>query len=80
MSLELSQELEMMVQTILRTGQYQSESEVLHEALGLLSRRDDLRKDLQAGMEEIDRGEGIDGDQVIQDLEDRAARLAQVDR
>ena len=80
MSLELSQELEMMVQTILRTGQYQSESEVLHEALDLLSRRDDLRKDLQAGMEEIDRGEGIDGDQVIQDLEDRAARLAQVDR
>jgi Arc/MetJ-type ribon-helix-helix transcriptional regulator len=43
MSLEITTEIEEMVQTILRTGEYESEAEVLHEALTLLKERDRLR-------------------------------------
>jgi antitoxin ParD1/3/4 len=32
-------------------------------------RREELRKKVQAGIDELDRGEGIDGDAVFDELE-----------
>lgn len=36
---------------------------------GYLNRRDDLRAALQEGINSLDRGEGIDADQVFDELE-----------
>ena len=77
MNPELDQDVEKMLRAILHTGRYQSESEVFHEALSLLRRRDDLRNEIRAAIDEIDRGEGVDADEVFRDLEGCAARLAE---
>ena len=76
MSLEITTDLDDMVQSILRSGEYESESEVLHEALSLLRQRDELRRDIKKAIAEIDRGESIDGDEVFQELEAKAAELS----
>jgi antitoxin ParD1/3/4 len=76
MNLEITPELDDMVQRILRTGRYESESEVLHEALSLLRQRDELRQEIKKGIAEIDRGEHIEGEDVFQELEARAVELS----
>jgi len=76
MSLEIPSEIEEMVQSIFRSGEYQSESEVIREALGLLRRRDLMRRDINEGIAEIDRGQRIGADEVFQELEKKSAQLA----
>jgi antitoxin ParD1/3/4 len=76
MSLEITTEIEEMVQTILRTGEYESEAEVLHEALTLLKDRDRLRLDINQGLSELDRGERLEGDKVFAELEEKVAQLS----
>jgi Arc/MetJ-type ribon-helix-helix transcriptional regulator len=49
MSLEIPHEIEEMAQSIFRNGQYESESDVIREPLGLLRRRDLLRGDINEG-------------------------------
>jgi len=75
MSLEVTPEIEEIVHTIFRTGHYESESEVIHEALNLLRKRDQLRVEIKQGLLEIERGEGIEGDDVFRELEEKAAQL-----
>ncbi len=76
MSLEITTEIEEMVQTILRTGEYESEAEVLHEALTLLKERDRLRLDINRGLSELDRGERLEGDKGFAELEEKVAQLS----
>jgi antitoxin ParD1/3/4 len=76
MSLEVTPEIEEIVRSIFRTGQYESESQVIHEALNLLQKRDQLRLDIKQGLSEIERGEGIEGEKVLRELEEKAARIA----
>ena len=78
MSLQIPPEIEEMVQSIFSSGQYESESEVIREALGLLRRRDLMRRDINEGIAEIDRGERIGADEVFQELEKKAAQLAKI--
>ena len=75
MSLEITPEIEEMVQTIFRAGQYDSESQVLHEALVLLKKRDRLRFDISQGIAELERGDGLEGDEVLAELEAKADQL-----
>lgn len=79
MNLEVTPEIEEMVQTIFRSGQYESEAEVLQEALDLLKKRDQLRLDIKQGLSELERGEGIEGHEVFRELEEKAAQLATSD-
>jgi len=51
MVLEITPDLEEMVQSISQGGQYDSELAIIREALSLLRQRDQLRKDIQAGIE-----------------------------
>ncbi|MEI7450947.1 MAG: hypothetical protein WCJ75_15115 [Desulfomonile sp.] len=46
MVLEITPDLEEMVQSISRGGQYDSESAIIREALYLLRQRDQLRRDI----------------------------------
>lgn len=66
------------------TGLYQSQSEVIREGLRLLKEREDLRKlrleelrkDIQIGLDQLERGEGVPFDAEKIKAEGRK-RLAQ---
>lgn len=79
MSVNITPDLERLVQTIMRDGEYADESEVLREALMLLEQRDRLRDEIRTGLEELDRGERIDAQTVFDELRGRAAMIAGTD-
>jgi antitoxin ParD1/3/4 len=83
MNVHLTPELEVFVQTKVKSGRYNSASEVVREALRLLEERDhllDLRKEairqnIDAGWESLRRGEGVDGEAFFTDLEGKERAL-----
>ncbi len=67
---------------LLKTGYYQTQSEVLREGLRLLKEREelkqmrvaDLRKEIAAGSEQADRGEFVDGPEAFAKIRERSAQ------
>ena len=78
MNIQLTPEMEQLVQRQVRTGRYGSPSELLREALQLLEDKDavrsvplqELRGRMDAALAEGDRGEGTDGEAFMQELLD----------
>jgi antitoxin ParD1/3/4 len=72
MNVSLTPELEKLVTRKVESGLYQSASEVIREGLRLLDdqdrlrelRLDETRKKIQTGLDQLDRGEGIPGDEA----------------
>ena len=66
MNISLTKELEAMVQEQVRSGQYSSASEVIRDALRMFHDRqlqrqiklEELRKEIDIGLEQMERGEG----------------------
>lgn len=85
MNVSLTPELEQFVQEKVKSGRYLSASEVVREALRLLEDRDriqqikleTLRKEIRVGVEQIERGEVVDGDAVFAELEADICRIEQ---
>jgi antitoxin ParD1/3/4 len=83
MNVHLTQELEQLVQSRVKSGRYGSASEVVRDALRLLADRDELmelrkqelRKKIALGLESLDRGQGIDGSAFFAELEEEEAAL-----
>ena len=73
----LPPELEKLVTAQVQSGRYTSAAEVIREALRLLEERDqrcdrrlqELRHKIAEGLAQLDRGEGIPGEQVFAELE-----------
>ena len=64
MNVSLTPELEKFVQDLVKSGSYQTSSEVVRDALRLLERQQEnrakldwLRKEIQKGLDSIERGE-----------------------
>jgi antitoxin ParD1/3/4 len=76
MNISLTPALEQFVQDNVQTGRYNSASDVICEALRLLQEREQiryvrlkaLRKKIADGLEQLDRGEGIDAETAVQDF------------
>lgn len=76
MNVSLSKELEQMVQHKVQSGRYLSASEVIREALRLFEQFDQvnakgmahLQQQIMVGLNQLDRGEGIEGDTVFEKL------------
>lgn len=70
LNVSLTPELSRFVQSRIRSGKYQSASELVREALRLLEGRDqtasasvqELKKEIEVGLAQLRRGEGVDGD------------------
>lgn len=70
MNISLTPQLEEFVRRKVESGRYGSSSEVICEALRLLEqaelneaqRLEALRADIQGGLDQLDRGESVDGD------------------
>ena len=76
MNVSLTPELEQLIHTKVESGLYLSASEVVREALRLPEERDrvnmmkleELRRAIQIGIDQADRGELLDGPEVIAKL------------
>ena len=76
MNVNLTPELEKLVQEKVSSGLYNNQSEVVREALRLLVEQDrireahlvNLRAALVTGLEQADRGELVDGPEVIDEM------------
>ena len=84
MNVHLTPELEMLVQNRVKTGRYNSASEVVREALRLYEERDrirklqiqELRKRINKGWASLERGEGVDGEEFFRTLAREERELA----
>ena len=73
MNVHLTPEVEKLVQDKVKSGRYNSASEVVREALRLLEQRDEvftlhkeeIRKQIEEGWQSARRGEFADGDEVF---------------
>lgn len=81
MNVSLTPELEKLVTSKVESGLYQSASEVIREGLRLLDDHDrlrelrlsEVRKKIETGLDQLDRGGGISGDQAYAQMKQRSA-------
>ena len=71
MQVQMTPELEQWVRSSISEGRYHDESELLEKAVYLLRQRDALQRDIQVGLDELDRGEYVEADEVFSELEKR---------
>lgn len=77
MNVNLTPELEKLVRDKVKSGQYESAVDVVRDALRFLEERDqvrqvqtrELRKKIDKGLESLERGEGVDGEEFFDALE-----------
>ena len=75
MAIQLNRELEAEIDAKVRSGAYRSADDVIREGLGLINAREELRQTIAAGAAQLDRGEGIPGEQVFEELRTRSQEL-----
>jgi len=83
MNISLSREAQKFIEEQVNSGRYSSATEVMGEALRLLSEKErvrakqfaELKEKIRVGIEELDRGEGIDGEEVFAELEEDIRRI-----
>jgi len=79
MNVSLTPELEKLVNEEVKSGRYKSASEVVREGLRLIRLREEklkaLRLDIEEGIAELDRGEGIPAEKVFGELRQKAKAM-----
>lgn len=81
MNVNLGTVFDEFIAQLLKSGLYQSQSEVVREGLRLLKEREDLkilrlaelRKEIAIGSEQADRGEFVDGKETFAEIRQRSA-------
>lgn len=81
MNVNLGPVFDQFVADLLKTGHYQSQSEILREGLRLLQEREELkrlriaelRKEIAIGIAQADRGEFVDGEEAFAAIRKRSA-------
>ena len=75
MNVELPADAIQFGEGLVASGQYSSANEAVTEGVRLLMARQQLRADIQKGIDELDAGKGIDGDVVFAELRKRAQKV-----
>ena len=75
MNIELQADAVQFVERLVASGQYKSANEAVAEGVRLLMSRQQLRAEIQKGIDELDAGQGIDGDVVFAELRERANKM-----
>ncbi len=79
MNIQLKPEDEQFIQTQIARGKYENASEVIGKALKLLEEWEkgyqnwveETRQKVEVAIEQLDRGEGIDGEVVVEQLREK---------
>ena len=82
MNVHLGTMFDEFVADLLKSGYYQTQSEVLREGLRLLKEREEvkqmrlaeLRKEIAVGAEQADRGQFVDGPEAFAKIRQRSAQ------
>jgi antitoxin ParD1/3/4 len=82
MNVNLGSVFDNFIADLLKTGLYQSQSEVVREGLRLLKEKEELknlrlaelRKEIAIGSEQADRGEFVDGEETFAEIRRRSAK------
>jgi antitoxin ParD1/3/4 len=82
MNVHLGPVFDAFVADLLKSGYYQTQSEVLREGLRLLKEREEvkqlrlaeLRKEIAVGSEQADRGQFVDGPETFAKIRQRSAQ------
>ncbi len=64
MSTDIPSDYGSQVQQLIAQGKFRNEKEIISEGIRLVIARETLHADIQAGIDELDRGEGIDAEEV----------------
>lgn len=85
MNVSLTPELEKLVEQKVKSGRYITASEVIREGLRLLeerdllrqAQRDEIRRAIKAGNDQLARGEGIPGEEVFERIRKKSRTRCQ---
>jgi antitoxin ParD1/3/4 len=88
MNVNLGAVFDSFIADLLKTGHYQSQSEVVREGLRLLKEREELkqlrlselRREIAIGGEQADRGELVDGEETFGEIRRRSAERKRAKR
>jgi len=88
MNVNLGTVFDKFIGELLKSGMYQSQSEVVREGLRLLKEREELkrlrlaelRKEIAIGGGQADRGEFVDGKQAFAEIRQRSSRRKRAKR
>ncbi|MCW5315909.1 type II toxin-antitoxin system ParD family antitoxin [Nostoc sp. KVJ3] len=83
MNISLTNELEQFIQSQVASGKYNSNEEVILAGIKLLEEREriykgrfeELQREIAIGVEQLDRGERLDGREVIEQLRQKNQAL-----
>ena len=83
MNVSLTPELENIVDQKVKSGQYNSASEVVREGLRLLQQRDDMREaklndlraEIQKGIDDLEAGRIYDGPTAMAEMRERLLKM-----
>ncbi|MGM3307344.1 ribbon-helix-helix domain-containing protein [Anabaena sp. WFMT] len=86
MNIQIQPELEQIIEAQIATGRYANPEEVISKALKLLLEWEkgyqlwveETREKVDVAIEQLDRGEGIDGEVVIEQLRDKLSKERRV--
>ncbi len=86
MNVNLGPTFDQFVADLLKTGLYQSQSEIVREGLRLLKEREELkqlrlaelRKEIAVGVEQADKGHFVDGPEAFDRIRQRSAQRKRV--
>lgn len=65
------------VDQLVASGEYPSPNAAITEGIRLLMSRQLLRAEIQEGIDQLDDGQGIDGEVVFAELREKARRLTE---
>jgi antitoxin ParD1/3/4 len=77
MRIELPTDAIQFVEGLVASGQFESADDAIAEGVRLLMGRQQLRADMQKGIDELDAGQGINGEEVFADLRERARKVSE---
>ncbi len=71
MSTDIPSDYGSQVQQLIAQGKFQNEQAIVNEGIRLVIAREKLHADIQAGIDELDRGKGIDAHEVYAEARQR---------
>lgn len=72
MNIQLPRDAMQFVEGLVTSGEFESTNEAVTEGVRLLMSRQRLRADIQKGIDELDAGLGVEGEEVFAELRARA--------